>query len=189
MWTLACRAAAGLLPRTASPGPARACFWTPRHRKPAGPCDRRGLQVGTAAACERPHAVSIRTACTLGTGARRRGGVCSGDARYACACAWGRTHARGRARFSATPDGSRTTFLPLCDGSRCFGSRWVMERGKFCRPARARETGRGGAGGHQAFRPVCGCCEAGRFLRKNLGLIRTHEVQSCLMRASFRPGF
>ncbi|XP_020035066.2 frataxin, mitochondrial isoform X1 [Castor canadensis] len=56
MWTLACRAAAGLLPRTASPGPARACFWTPRHRKPAGPCDRRGLQVGTAAACERPHA-------------------------------------------------------------------------------------------------------------------------------------
>nr|XP_027795944.1 phosphatidylinositol 4-phosphate 5-kinase type-1 beta isoform X3 [Marmota flaviventris] len=51
MWTFGRRAAAGLLPRSASSGPVQAHTGTPRPEELARFCSRRGLCVGTAAAC------------------------------------------------------------------------------------------------------------------------------------------
>ncbi|XP_062937069.1 frataxin, mitochondrial isoform X4 [Cynocephalus volans] len=51
MWTLGRRAAAGFLPRSASPGPSQALTRASRPAGLAPLCSRRGLRVGTAAAC------------------------------------------------------------------------------------------------------------------------------------------
>lgn len=76
MWAFGCRAAAGLLPRTAS----RASAWVgnPRGREPIGTCGRRGLRV-TANASAIGHAVSTRAA-GRNTGAQAAPAPWAGDA-------------------------------------------------------------------------------------------------------------